>query len=504
MASKPGLKAVELFDAVRAGKIKALWIMATNPAVSMPNSSHIAEALKACPFVVVSDVTANTETAEYAHVLLPAMGWGEKDGTVTNSERRISRQRQLTPAAGEAKADWRIMCDVAQQMGFTGFNFETPAEVFAEHAALTGVLNDGRRTLDLTAMLGQDYNELLPKFWGGSHPFADGQFETSDRKARFVATPVSSVGHIESKKYTLNTGRIRDQWHTMTRTGLVPKLYGHRAEPYVEISPTDAANLNMRDAELALVEGANGASVLRVLVTEAVLPGDLFQPMHWSNTFASASKANAATRGITDPFSGQPALKSGQVTIKQFPARWFGFGVMQSKCQPAFDYWALRPLANGQSFECAGLEQPHDWYSLLGQLIDLGDPGLDVSTLTSLSTGTFRCAVTRNKRLELAFFASTKPVETSRHWLQQLLGTEVELARILAGRPTAAVADIGPIVCACNGIGRNQISSAVLAMPGASLHSICEATKAGMGCGSCRPEIQRIINGTPIYAQAAE
>jgi assimilatory nitrate reductase catalytic subunit len=290
----------------------------------------------------------------------------------------------------------------------------------------------------------------------------------------------------------------------MTRTGLVPKLFGHRAEPYVEISPTDAARLNVKDAELAIVEGANGASVLRVLVTEAVTPGEVFQPMHWSDTFASASKANAATSSITDPVSGQPALKSGRVTIKQYPVRWFGFGVMQSKRQPEFDYWAFRPLANGQSFECAGLEQPDDWQSLLGHLIDLSDPVLDVSTVTSPSTGTFRCVVTRNKRLEFAFFASTKPVEASRYWLQQLLGTEVEPARILAGRPTAAVADIGPIVCACNGIGRNPISAAVFAMPGATLQSICEATNAGTGCGSCRPEIQRIINGTPIYAQAAE
>jgi assimilatory nitrate reductase catalytic subunit len=504
LASKPGLKAVELFDAVRAGKIKALWIMATNPAVSMPNSSHIAEALKACPFVVVSDVTANTETARYAQVLLPAMGWGEKDGTVTNSERRISRQRQLMPAAGEAKADWRIMCDVATQMGFAGFDFKTSAEVFAEHAALTGVLNNGSRALDLTALLGQDYDELLPQQWGGSRPFADGQFETPDRKARFVATPVASVGYVESQTFTLNTGRIRDQWHTMTRTGLVPKLFAHRAEPYVEISSTDAARLNMRDAELAIVDGANGASVLRVLLTEAVSPGEVFQPMHWSNTFASASKANAATRGITDPVSGQPALKSGQVTIQQFPVRWFGFGVMQSKRQPEFDYWAFRPLANGQSFECAGLEQPDDWYSLFGQFIDIDDPGLDVSTVASPSTGTFRCAVTRNRRLEFAFFASTKPVEASRHWLQQLLGTKVESAKILAGRPIAAIADIGPIVCACNGIGRNQISVAAVAMPGATLHAICESTRAGTGCGSCRPEIQRIINGTPIYEQAAE
>ena len=308
----------------------------------------------------------------------------------------------------------------------------------------------------------------------------------------------------ESQTFTLNTGRIRDQWHTMTRTGLVPKLFGHRAEPHVEICAADAASLNLKDAELATIEGAHGASVLRVLVTDAVSRGEVFQPMHWSNTFASASKANAATSGVLDPVSGQPALKSGRVAIKRFAAHWFGFGVMLSTRQPDFDYWAVRPLAVGQAFECAGLERPENWNNRLSQLVDLSDASLDVSTVTSHATGAFRCVVTKERRLQFAFFASEQPVEVSRHWLQLLLGTEVEPTKILAGRPSVGTADIGPIVCACNGISRGQICAVTAAMSGATLHTICEVTRAGTGCGSCRPEIQRIINGTPVYAQAAE
>ena len=223
MASSPGLKAVDMFEAVHSGKIKALWIMATNPAVSMPDSTRVSEALQACPFVVVSDVTANTVTAQFADVLLPAMGWGEKDGTVTNSERCISRQRNFLPPAGQAKADWKIMCEVAQQMGFEGFDHISPASIFAEHAALTQVQNKGRRLLDLAEVSAQDYADLQPQQWGGRRPFAAGQFETSDGKARFVPTPVVASLSGEDCSFVLNTGRTRDQWHTMTRTGLCTK-----------------------------------------------------------------------------------------------------------------------------------------------------------------------------------------------------------------------------------------------------------------------------------------
>jgi assimilatory nitrate reductase catalytic subunit len=495
-----GLKAVDMFDAVREGKIKALWIMATNPAVSMPDSTSVQAALEICPFVVVSDVTEHTETAHHADVLLPAMGWGEKDGTVTNSERRISRQRRFVPAAGDAREDWRIMCEVARHMGFDGFDYGTSAEIFAEHAALTGVLNNSARTLDLAYIAQLNYDELQPPQWGGSRPFGNGQFETPDSKARFVPTAalVAKPG-----EFTLNTGRIRDQWHTMTRTGLVPRLFGHRAEPYVEISPADARDLGLQGAELAIVKGSNGNSIARVLVSDAVSNREVFQPMHWSSTFASASKANASSVAVVDPVSGQPALKSAQITIQRFAAAWYGYGVTTHATHLPFDYWAVRPLSAGQSFECAGLAKTPDWHELLQGLVDFGDARMSIASVQT-SSGAFRCVATRHGILEFAFFASDSPVEASRHWLQQMLGNSVIPSQVLAGRPVAAQVDNGPIVCSCNGVGATQIISAILAMPGATLSTICENTSAGMGCGSCRPEVSKLMGETVRFRQAAE
>ncbi len=500
MAQVPGLKAVDMFNALRAGKIKALWIMATNPAVSMPNSSHIVEALKACPFVVVSDVTANTETAQFAHVLLPAIGWGEKDGTVTNSERRISRQRAFTPAPGEARSDWRIMCAVAQQMGFHGFEFDSPARVFAEHAALTQILKTEGRLLDLSDIAAQDYETMQPQQWGGSRPFDKLKFETPDGKACFVPTPATQRATDIDQPYTLNTGRIRDQWHTMTRTGLVPKLFDHRAEPYMEIHPTDAGALSLRDAELASVKGPGGFSVVRVLISDGVRQGGVFQPMHWSTVFASAPKVNASTLGLVDPTSGQPALKSAQVSIERFPVQWLGFGVTAADTKPAFDYWAARPLSTGQSFECAGLDQPENWSNLLAPMVDLDDSEFEVTQVTSSRSNAFRCVALRQGKLYFAFFASEQPVQASRHWLQQVLGTEISAMQCLAGRPATAIADTGPIVCSCHAVGRLQIRAAATLNPGATIHQLCELSRAGTGCGSCRPEVQKILREAQSFA----
>jgi assimilatory nitrate reductase catalytic subunit len=500
MAKVAGLKALDIFNAVRAGKIKALWIMATNPAVSMPNSSGVEDALRICPFVVVSDVTAQTETAAFADVLLPAMGWGEKDGTVTNSERRISRQRRFTTAAGEAREDWRIMCDVARRMGFDGFDYTSPGQIFVEHAALTAVLNNGARSLDLSTIAQQDYDVMPPHQWGGSRPFANGQFETPDGKARFV--PTASLAP-KNAGITLNTGRIRDQWHTMTRTGLVPRLFDHRAEPYIEISPGDARRLGIRDAGLATISGKYGKSVARVLISQAVMDGEVFQPMHWSAEFASSPKANASLDETVDPVSGQPALKSARVSLQPFEAAWFGFGVTTQKVKIAFDYWATHPLVAGQSFECAGFDTVSNWQMRLGSFLDFEDHALNVASVTT-SSGDFRCAATKDGVLIFAFFASQLPVEASRHWLQQLLGRSTSAIAVLAGRPAVGQSDVGPIVCSCNRIGTSQIRSACAKMPDASLQTICDMTRAGTSCGSCRPEVLKLMGIHAVRMHAAE
>ena len=498
VANRSGLKAVELFEAVRDGRIKALWIMATNPVVSMPDSNFVVEALKACPFVVVSDVTANTDTARLAHVLLPAQGWSEKEGTVTNSERRISRQRPFAKPVGEARADWKIMADVAESMDFDGFDYQSPGEIFAEHVRLTATGNDGSRKLDLTDWLELDYDTMLPRQWGGRQPFSDGNFQTSNSKARFVPTNYSALSQ---DGLTLNTGRIRDQWHTMTRTGLVPRLFGHRAEPHVEISPEDAERLGIKVADLVEVLGAGGSSIARALVSDAVLPGQVFQPMHWNGSFANNAVANAASTQVRDPVSGQPALKSAKVSLVAFKAAWHGFGICINPFASDLNYFSMRPLREGFAFECADKTLPQNWLRFIAENFQ------DTETSSSVygsNPSQYRCIGLDDGRLTFAFFASDKPVAASRDWLQQQLGKPVNPLEILAGRPALAGEDKGPILCACMNVGRNDISRFISKNTGAALQTVCDATGAGTGCGSCRMEVQRMINQHLGFAQAAE
>ena len=246
MAKTPGLKAVDLFEAIEAGRIKALWIMATNPAVSLPRADAMRDALRKLDLLVVSEAVASNDTlAAEPHVLLPAATWGEKDGTVTNSERRISRQRAFLVPPAEAKPDWWIVCEVAKHLGFgRAFGYRYAYEIFREHAALSAFENDATRDFDLTALstlTPADYNELAPIQWpvrdrqskGQARLFGNGRFFTADAKARFVTIdPPAPPETSGLYPYLLNTGRVRDHWHTMTRTGKSPRLSGHIDEPF--------------------------------------------------------------------------------------------------------------------------------------------------------------------------------------------------------------------------------------------------------------------------------
>lgn len=169
LAQTPGLMAVELFDAIARGEVKAVWIMGTNPAVSLPDSHAVCQALAACPLVIVSEVMQETDTSRFAHIRFPALGWGEKDGTVTNSERRISRQRAFLPAPGEARPDWWIIARIAEQLGYgDAFAWEHPHEIFCEHAALTAFENNGERALnlrELASLSREAWDELAPYQW---------------------------------------------------------------------------------------------------------------------------------------------------------------------------------------------------------------------------------------------------------------------------------------------------------------------------------------------------
>ncbi|MFD1797888.1 molybdopterin-dependent oxidoreductase [Paracoccus aurantiacus] len=500
MAEKPGLKAVDMFRAVEDGRIKALWIMGTNPAVSMPEAERVARAIKGCDFTVVSDIVADTDTTRLADVLLPATGWAEKDGTVTNSERRISRQRRALPAPGRARDDWRIMADVAGRMGWRdAFAWETPAQIFAEHAALSGIAGTLGSDFDISGYRdasGQDYDLMSPFLWPqsparrGGRFFGDGRFHTPSGRARMVAVAPAILRPVDlAAPFTLNTGRVRDHWHTMTRTGRAARLSRHIAEPFLEIHPRDAARLQLSPASLAQVENAQGRCILRVLVTDRVAPGHPFAPIHWSGESSSAGRVSALVSELADPISGQPASKSAKVNIRAFRAVHYGFAVSRSAISQVGDYWAFARLPKGWQAELAWAGTPRDWAAEAAALF-----GLDCEPVVMRDShhGTIRLAFIQDGVLQAALFVSPEPVALSRSHIAEALGSS-ETADILAGRPGGDRQDEGAVVCACLGIGANRISRFIATEQAATLDRIGDALGAGTNCGSCRPELRRML-----------
>ena len=518
IASEPGLKAVDLFRAVESGEVKALWIMATNPVDSMPEADRVRAALATCPFVVVSDVVRMTDTTALGHVLLPSAAWGEKDGTVTNSERRISRQRAFLPLPGEARPDWWQLSEVARRMGFgEAFAWTTQAEIFSEHAKLSAEENAGTRDFDIGAYAGitaPDYSALAPFQWpmpadefAGSRFFANGRFFTQDRRARCVPTPFRppAAGPSEQYPLVLNTGRIRDQWHTMTRTAKSARLMSHMSEPFIEIHPGDAERFGVHDAELAEVSNANGQAILRVLVTDRQQSGSIFAPIHWTDQFASSARIDALVAGETDPISGQPELKAATAAIKRYDAAWYGFAVSRSK-PSSHDarYWALAPAKYGWRMELAGDIEPADWLERARDCLGVRAEGTcDILSYRDTAAGTHRfAAFTPDGQLTGALFICRAPVAASRSWsasrLGETFGDARERFKFLAGRPGASEKDRGAIVCVCFEVGSNEIANVVMKGGCASVEAVGFALKAGTNCGSCRSEIGRIIDACRI------
>jgi assimilatory nitrate reductase catalytic subunit len=353
IADKQGLKAVDMFDAIADRRIKAVWIMSTNPLVSLPDADRVRRALDACELVVVSDCMRHTDTTRHAHVLLPALTWGEKDGTVTNSERCISRQRRFLPAPGGARADWQTVCDVAQRMGFSGFDYPNAAAIFREHARLSSFENEGTRDFDLSALNTLDdraYDALTPIQWpvtreyptGTPRMFETAKFFTADRKARFVPVTPRAAVNATSRDYplVLNTGRVRDQWHTMTRTGKSARLLAHMFEPCAEFHPDDARMAGVENGGLARLISPWGEMVARVVVTAEQRRGCVFVPMHWNGEYAGDGRVNALVNPATDPISGQPESKHTPVKAAAYLPKWHAFILSRREIErPKGGYW---------------------------------------------------------------------------------------------------------------------------------------------------------------------
>lgn len=506
-----GYKAVELFRAVERGEIKALWVMGTNPAVSLPDTNRVRGALEICPLVIASDVVRENDTLRYADIVLPAAAWSEKSGTVTNSERRISRQRAFRKAPGSAKPDWWIMSQVAQVLGFEkAFSYRDPAEIFAEFAALSEFENDGIRAFDIgqwsKARKGA-YDSMEPFQWPASRDksrpadvrrlYTDGCFTTNNGRANMLAVRQKEPRALADGDYPLiaNTGRYRDQWHTMTRTGPVARLAAHRPEPLLEIHPKDAAHYGLVDGGLARVESQYGNLLMRVSVTEAQAAGAIFMPMHWSDSFSSDGGIGRLVPPETDPHSGQPESKLFPVRIGPYQPMWQGLLFSRQDIDlSGLPYWVKAAAPGCLIYEIAG-DVPHIFRSLLGpheegQIIEYSDRQRGVTRLARLVDDQVASAL---------FAAPDRPV-LDRNWIASLFGggalDEGARAGLLVGRTASGTGVSDRLICSCYSVGLAAITDAIQGRQAISVEELGRLLQAGTGCGSCLSELKEIVDET--------
>ncbi len=504
-----GLKAVDMFDAVDRGTIKALWVMGTNPAVSMPRAGAVREALKKLDLFVVSDNVLNTDTiGAGAHVLFPAAAWGEKDGTVTNSERRVSRQRAFLPLPGEARPDWWIVSEVAQRLGFgRAFGYRGPADIFREHAALSAFENGGLRDFDiggLAALSDGAYRNLDAVMWpcvvgkmrGEKRFFAGGGFFTDDHCARFIAPQPPELRGATNAIYPLrlNTGRVRDQWHTMTRTGKSPRLGAHSAEPFVEINPADAGIAGIADGGFARVTTRHGTTILKVVVATGQRRGSIFTPIHWSDANAGHARVGEMAVSQSDPYSGQPELKAAPARIEPVEFAYRGFALTRDPITlPAGTWFARQAVVGGSGVLFATDEPPSAWRNFAQQSMPAD---ADIAEYVDERRGLTRIAAFRSNRFDGCLFVG--PAHILPRWdvVRGLFesGTVEERDRriLLSGSGSDGAAETGPIVCACFGVGLPAIREAVKC-GAATVADVGQKLRAGTNCGSCIPELRAII-----------
>lgn len=543
IASKPGLKAVDLFEAVEAGKVKALWIMATNPVVSLPNADQVKRALKKCDFVVVSDLNAHTDTLTYADVLLPALGWGEKDGTVTNSERCISRQRAFLNAPGEAMPDWWTISQVAKRMGYGAeFNYHHPAEIFDEHARLSAFENSSsldnaafgtennhahfdHRYFNLNGLTNLNkaaYDALPPLQWPVLKPYqgtarllSNNRFSSPDGKARFVAVDYLPPRYQPDSEYplVLNSGRIRDQWHSMTRTGLAPTLGSHIPEPFIDMHPYDALLAGIKENELARVQSAWGSLVARVQCSGKMRRKQVFVPIHWTAQTASDARVGALVNPVVDPISGEPEFKHTPVRIEPFHVYWHGVAYSRHKLDlDNVSWWTHVQTEAASRYEIAG-RQRHQDIAVYAKNVLLNNPhtqlimaddSADYLEYLDESAGIYHAAVVFQHQIQACIYIAPRELLPNREWLAGLF-TKARLSSrdrmaLLAGSALGNANDAGALVCSCFKVGKNTILNAIREKGLKTPKEVTACLKAGGNCGSCVPEIKGLIATCQIEA----
>ncbi len=534
--SKPGKSAVEMFQTAADGAIDVLWIVCTNPAQSMPDQAMVRRALERCPFVIVQEAYATTATARYADLLLPATTWGEKDGTVTNSERRISRVRAAIDAPGEARHDWRIAVDVARRIEArraaprTLFPYHTPESVWNEHRESTR-----GRDLDVTGLSYTLLEHAGPQQWpfaqgaaqGAARLYADGVFPTADGRAKFSAAAVRPTAEKRDAHYpfSLTTGRLRDQWHGASRTGTLGRLFGHASEPVVEMHPTDLARLRLNSGDLVTLKTRRGSIVMPSAASESVAPAQAFVAMHWGSEFMAGPGVNALTNGAFCPQSKQPELKHAAVKLSkaELPYRmiaraWIDADQALTQRADVLQLLATLPYATCVPFAGRRGREPDDkvgvWLhaasaeplpdEVLARIEGLlGLSGPDVLRYADPRAGQRRAiAIARTADdTQVTAFLLAGDVRAA-GWIGELLVEQ--LPADLYGRALLSGSAVAPMpvpargaqVCSCFDVTEPQIESVLARCGGApdeQLAQLQTELKCGTNCGSCLPKLRSIV-----------
>ncbi|QMV61239.1 molybdopterin-dependent oxidoreductase [Pseudomonas berkeleyensis] len=525
----PGLSAIELFDAVHDGRIKALWIACTNPAQSLPDQNKVHAALVACPFVVVQEAFFTTETCHYADLLLPAASWGEKEGTVTNSERRVSHVRRAVPAPAEARPDWSITCDFARRLekllrpGLPSlFDFHDSEALFEEYKHLTS-----KRDLDLSGLSYALLDDQGPQQWpfpagalsGCERLYANGHFPTTSGRAQFLAEPYRAAKERREARYslTLNTGRLRDQWHGMSRTGTAPQLFGHAQGPVLELHPDELRRRRLVDGDLVKLRSRRGSLILPVQADDSIRPGQAWLPMHWGNRFLRGLGTNVLTLPAFDPLSKQPELKHAGVEVDRVDLPWQFFALIEGQVQSRFE--ALRPLFEGFAYASltpTGRERPALLIRAASavapepQLLAQIDRLLDLDQGPVLAYDDPRRTIGKRVRIEHGRIVSIRLAgETAAsEWLKGLWQegrADAELRRWLLAPLSAppgnvASSKVGRTLCNCLNVSESAICTGIA--QGLDLDGLKQTLKCGTSCGSCVPEIKRLLAQQPTAVNA--
>ncbi len=533
--AKPGKTAVEMFQAAADGEIKALWIACTNPAQSLPDQATVKRALERAEFVVLQEAFAGTATARHAHLLLPASSWGEKEGTVTNSERRISRVRAAVPAPGDARADWAIVCDFAQRVEQ---RLRPGAPTLFPYADVESIWNEHRestrgRDLDITGLSWAQL-DAGAQCWpypegaaqGQERLYADGVFPTANGRARFSAAPYKPVAEPRDARFpfALNTGRLRDQWHGMSRTGTLGRLFGHTPEPTLDLHPQDVFRLRMVDGDMATVRSRRGTLVLPVRGTDSVAPTQAFVAMHWGDE-AVLGGVNTLTSPAVCPQSKQPELKHAAVQIARADLPWRLVALawcddvqalqLRAALRPLFEhfgYAACVPFGRERSgvlFRAAATGAIPD--ELLKRIAALfGLEGADTLSYADPRRGQRRSVrLSRaggEQHLDAFLLAGDTRAEA---WiaplLQQSLPAQAYGRFLLA--PGATPPGPAPVrstqVCSCFDVSElaiQQTLATCVGPPEVRLSTLQATLHCGTQCGSCLPALKRLVGLQAVTA----